>query len=134
VVSASSGPSVLWINSEPGIGKTTAIQRRTVRVLFASQLFSGAVLAVGITVGALLAQDMLTGGGDRWRPGNPARPDIMGASRRFHCAAEGRECVPQAPVEAIGFEAERTGAEPSDAEPPSSRPGTRPGDHPAGTR
>ena len=31
--------------------------------------------------------------------------------------------MPQAPVEAIGFEAERPGAEPSDAEPPSSLAG-----------
>ncbi len=47
---------------------------------------------------------------------------------------EGREFVPQAPVEAVGFEAERPGAEPPDAEPSSSRPGTRPGDHPTRTR
>ena len=36
-----------------------AIQRRTIRVLVAAQIFSGAGLAAGITVGALLAQDML---------------------------------------------------------------------------
>lgn len=35
------------------------LQRRTLTVLFASQLLSGAGLAAGITVGALLAQDML---------------------------------------------------------------------------
>ncbi|MFI2507208.1 MFS transporter [Streptomyces sp. NPDC018972] len=34
-------------------------QRRTLRVLVASQILSGAGLAAGITVGALLAQDML---------------------------------------------------------------------------
>ena len=34
-------------------------QRRTLRVLVASQVFSGAGLAAGVTVGALLAQDML---------------------------------------------------------------------------
>ncbi|MDI6103712.1 MFS transporter [Actinoplanes sp. NEAU-A12] len=36
-----------------------ALQRRTLAVVMASQLFSGAGLAAGITVGALLAQDML---------------------------------------------------------------------------
>ncbi|MCX2930806.1 MFS transporter [Mycobacterium sp. CVI_P3] len=36
-----------------------AVQKRTLRVLFAAQVFSGAGLAAGITVGALLAQDML---------------------------------------------------------------------------
>ena len=50
----------------------------------------------------------------------------MSTSRRSTAPQEGREFVPQAPVEAIGFEAERPGAEPSDAEPPSSRSGTRP--------
>lgn len=36
-----------------------AIQKRTLRVLVAAQVFSGAGLAAGVTVGALLAQDML---------------------------------------------------------------------------
>ncbi|WP_209305851.1 MFS transporter [Mycobacterium sp. PS03-16] len=36
-----------------------AVQRRTLRVLVAAQILSGAGLAAGITVGALLAQDML---------------------------------------------------------------------------
>jgi MFS family permease len=36
-----------------------SIQQRTIRVLVAAQIFSGAGLAAGITVGALLAQDML---------------------------------------------------------------------------
>jgi MFS family permease len=36
-----------------------AIQRRTIRILVGSQILSGAGLAAGITVGALLAQDML---------------------------------------------------------------------------
>ncbi|PWW60336.1 MFS transporter [Actinokineospora spheciospongiae] len=35
------------------------VQRRTLRVLVASQVLSGAGLAAGVTVGALLAQDML---------------------------------------------------------------------------
>ncbi|MEV6276837.1 MFS transporter [Nocardia sp. NPDC051832] len=35
------------------------VQRRTLRVLVAAQAFSGAGLAAGVTVGALLAQDML---------------------------------------------------------------------------
>ena len=34
-------------------------QRRTLRVLVAAQVLSGAGLAAGVTVGALLAQDML---------------------------------------------------------------------------
>lgn len=38
---------------------TTAIQQRTLWVLVAAQILSGAGLAAGITVGALLAQDML---------------------------------------------------------------------------
>jgi MFS family permease len=36
-----------------------ALQRRTLAVVMASQVFSGAGLAAGITVGALLAEDML---------------------------------------------------------------------------
>ena len=36
-----------------------AVQRRTLRVLLASQVLAGAGLAAGVTVGALLAQDML---------------------------------------------------------------------------
>ncbi len=42
--------------SIPGTGRT---QRRILRVLVASQVLSGAGLAAGVTVGALLAQDML---------------------------------------------------------------------------
>ncbi|MBL7258866.1 MFS transporter [Paractinoplanes lichenicola] len=38
---------------------TTALQQRTLGVVMASQVFSGAGLAAGITVGALLAEDML---------------------------------------------------------------------------
>jgi MFS family permease len=38
---------------------TAGLQRRTLRVLVAAQVLSGAGLAAGITVGALLAQDML---------------------------------------------------------------------------
>ncbi|URN17692.1 MULTISPECIES: MFS transporter [Streptomyces] len=38
---------------------TAAAQRRILRVLVASQVLSGAGLAAGVTVGALLAQDML---------------------------------------------------------------------------
>jgi MFS family permease len=40
-----------------------AVQRRTLRVVVASQVLGGAGLAAGITVGALLAQDMLGGTG-----------------------------------------------------------------------
>jgi hypothetical protein len=51
--------------------------------------------------------------------------------------------VPQAPVEAVGFRAERpalvtpanaTGVEQCDAEPLSRRPGNRPGDDPKSAR
>ncbi|MEV0597874.1 MFS transporter [Streptomyces sp. NPDC050315] len=42
-----------------GISPQLAVQRRTLAVLVTSQIFSGAGLAAGITVGALLAQDML---------------------------------------------------------------------------
>ena len=38
---------------------TAELQRRTLRVLVGAQVLSGAGLAAGITVGALLAQDML---------------------------------------------------------------------------
>src|SRR5689334_19044306 len=36
-----------------------ALHRRTLKVVMASQVFSGAGLAAGVTVGALLAEDML---------------------------------------------------------------------------
>ena len=38
-----------------------------------------------------------------------------------------RDTVPQAPVEAVGFRAERPDHESSDAEPSPSQPGGRPG-------
>jgi MFS family permease len=44
--------------------KQRQLQKRTLRVVIASQIFGGAGLAAGITVGALLAQDML--GTDRY--------------------------------------------------------------------
>lgn len=40
-----------------------AVQRRTLRVLFAAQVFSGAGLGAGVSVGALLAEDMIGGTG-----------------------------------------------------------------------
>ncbi len=40
-----------------------AVQRRTLRVLFAAQMFSGTGLAAGVAVGALLAEDMIGGTG-----------------------------------------------------------------------
>ncbi|WP_460358479.1 MFS transporter [Mycobacterium sp. ZZG] len=43
----------------PSSAELEAIQKRTLRVLVAAQIFSGAGLAAGVTVGALLAQDML---------------------------------------------------------------------------
>ncbi|SNR92421.1 MFS transporter [Blastococcus mobilis] len=51
--------------SSTPVGATTtdldvaALQRRTLRVLLASQVLAGAGLAAGVTVGALLAEDML---------------------------------------------------------------------------
>ena len=39
------------------------MQRRTLRVLFAAQVFSGAGLGAGVSVGALLAEDMIGGTG-----------------------------------------------------------------------
>lgn len=43
----------------PTAAQVDAIQKRTLRVLFAAQILSGAGLAAGVTVGALLAQEML---------------------------------------------------------------------------
>jgi MFS family permease len=43
----------------PLVADLAAVQRRTLRVLVTAQIFSGAGLAAGVTVGALLAQDML---------------------------------------------------------------------------
>ncbi|MFF2351139.1 MFS transporter [Kitasatospora sp. NPDC058115] len=50
----STGPA-----AAPGIPTRSEAQRRTLTVLVTSQVLSGAGLAAGITVGALLAQDML---------------------------------------------------------------------------
>ncbi|MCH1866790.1 MFS transporter [Nocardioides sp. CFH 31398] len=47
----------------PTVVDRVAVQRRTLRVVVASQVLGGAGLAAGITVGALLAQDMLGGTG-----------------------------------------------------------------------
>ncbi|MEV6601013.1 MFS transporter [Actinoplanes sp. NPDC051346] len=47
----------------PGTPGIAATQRRVLRVLVASQVLSGAGLSAGVTVGALLAQDMLGGAG-----------------------------------------------------------------------
>lgn len=54
-----------------------ALQRRTIRVLVASQVFAGAGLAAGVTVGALLAQDML---GSTGSSGLPAALFTLGAA------------------------------------------------------
>jgi MFS family permease len=43
----------------PRSADVAALQRRTLRVLLSSQVLAGAGLAAGVTVGALLAQDML---------------------------------------------------------------------------
>ena len=47
---------------------TEALHRRTIRVLLVSQLLAGAGLAAGITVGALLAEDMLGSTGSAGLP------------------------------------------------------------------
>lgn len=44
-------------------GDVTALQRRTLRVVVVSQMFGGAGLAAGVTVGGLLAKQMLGGDG-----------------------------------------------------------------------
>ena len=44
-------------------GDVAALQRRTLRVVVASQIFGGAGLAAGVTVGGLLAKQMLGGDG-----------------------------------------------------------------------
>jgi MFS family permease len=46
-------------STAPTTEQIDAVQKRTLRVLVGAQIFSGAGLAAGITVGALLAQDML---------------------------------------------------------------------------
>lgn len=46
-------------SATPTATQVDAIQKRTLRVLFAAQILSGAGLAAGVTVGALLAEDML---------------------------------------------------------------------------
>ncbi len=46
-----------------GAEERLALHRRTLAVVVVSQVFGGAGLAAGITVGALLAQDMLGGAG-----------------------------------------------------------------------
>lgn len=43
---------------KPTSAQLDAVQKRTLRVLVAAQIFSGAGLAAGVTVGALLAQEM----------------------------------------------------------------------------
>ncbi len=53
---------------------TAELQRRTLRVLVVAQVLSGAGLAAGITVGALLAQDMLGSTGLAGLPAPSSRP------------------------------------------------------------
>ncbi|MGW2180041.1 MFS transporter [Streptomyces sp. NPDC001732] len=52
------GPAIAADPSSPTSSRAE-VQRRTLAVLVASQILSGAGLAAGVTVGALLAQDML---------------------------------------------------------------------------
>ena len=53
------------------------VQRRTLRVLFIAQMFSGAGLGAGVAVGALLAKDMI--GGTAWA-GLPAALFTVGSA------------------------------------------------------
>src|SRR5919107_494318 len=50
------GPSSKFIDTDRDVA---ALQRRTLRVLLVSQVLAGAGLAAGVTVGALLAEEML---------------------------------------------------------------------------
>lgn len=58
-------------------GQRQALCRRTIRVLLVSQILAGAGLAAGITVGALLAEDML---GSTGSAGLPAALFTLGAA------------------------------------------------------
>lgn len=51
------------ISPEVTDGDVAALQRRTLRVVVVSQIFGGAGLAAGVTVGGLLAKEMLGGDG-----------------------------------------------------------------------
>ena len=64
-----------------------ALQQRTLRVLLASQVLSGVGLAAGVTVGALLAEDVL---GTTALSGLPAALMTGGAAA---LRLGGRECV-----------------------------------------
>lgn len=64
----------------PGVGRRPereALYRRTIRVLLLSQVLSGAGLAAGITVGALLAEDMI---GSTGAAGLPAALFTLGSA------------------------------------------------------
>ncbi|MBF6356607.1 MFS transporter [Nocardia higoensis] len=52
-------PNAAATSFDSALPDVAGIQRRTLRVLVAAQILSGAGLAAGVTVGALLAQDML---------------------------------------------------------------------------
>jgi len=58
-------------------GRREALYRRTIRVLLLSQVLSGAGLAAGVTVGALLAEDML---GSTGAAGLPAALFTVGSA------------------------------------------------------
>jgi len=64
-------PGAVRRNARGGLGAGTereALYRRTIRVLFVSQVLAGAGLAAGVTVGALLAEDMLGSTGSAGLP------------------------------------------------------------------
>lgn len=60
-MTAATSPHVAGRTPTPD--RLRAVQRRTLTVVVVSQVFGGAGLAAGVTVGALLAQDMLGGSG-----------------------------------------------------------------------
>ncbi|MEO6497298.1 MAG: MFS transporter [Solirubrobacteraceae bacterium] len=61
----------------PEVSDRVALARRTIRVLLVSQILAGAGLAAGITVGALLAEDML---GSTGSAGLPAALFTLGSA------------------------------------------------------
>lgn len=56
---AASEPPCPQVDAPPTARSTAVTQQRTLRILLFSQVFSGVGLAAGVTVGALLVQDML---------------------------------------------------------------------------
>ncbi len=77
-----------------------ATQRHTLRVLFAAQVFSGAGLAAGVAVGALLAEDMI--GGTGWA-GLPAALFTLGSAIAAFAVGAVSQRAGRRPGLALGF-------------------------------